>query len=126
MEEKNPKQESAQDIREILRKRRESLDRVRANLNTVDQFQRKFADENDRSEHPKGFAPLRTLESISIAGVKLISNDGLSLSIILTSDEVVTVEYRTHEALSSALSHWQKDAPASELQRVGVPPKLDA
>ena len=44
------------EIREVLRKRRETLDRVRSDLAKVELLQRKFASQNGPSGQPKKFS----------------------------------------------------------------------
>jgi len=44
------------EIREVLRKRRETLDRVRSDLAKVEVLQRKFASQNSLSGQPKKFS----------------------------------------------------------------------
>ena len=113
----------AKDVREILRQRRESLDRIRASLDTVAELQRQFEVErqNDRSSDRY---PVKSLEGVIAPNVKLITIDQLKISLVLQDNTVIEIAYPSAQALSEDLGAWCKAATPEDLKRLDITPRL--
>jgi hypothetical protein len=122
-DETKDKPEPAKDIHEILRQRRESLDRVRASLETVEGLQRQF-EVDSQSARSSNRYPVKTLQSVIAAKVKFISIEPLKISLVLHDNTVTDIEYPSPQTLSEDLRAWCKAATPDELERLDLLSRL--
>ena len=125
MENAKDKAGPAKDVHEILRQRRESLDRVRAALETVGGLQRQFEADRQNARSSNRY-PVMSLESVIAPNVKLLSIDQLKSSLILHDNTAIEIEYPSAQTLSEDLRSWCKAATPDDLKRLEIPSKLGA
>jgi hypothetical protein len=121
MDEPADKPESTKDIQEILRQRRETLNRVKATLATVEKLQKDFED-GERSRAPRKTPPEKLTE-IKVETIKLISIDGQKLTVALQNGETLELRYPSTQALEEDLKAFSDSAPSQDAQRLGLKAK---
>jgi len=115
--------DAPKDVYQILRERRESLDRVRASLDTVSQLQRRFQ-ENTRSAAMVVEYPTKRLQDICGPNVRMISINDLSISIVLDDNQSLSIVYPSQLMLADDLKAWSKSAAPQDLSRLNITPNL--
>ena len=123
MENAKDKAGPAKDVHEILRQRRESLDRVRAALETVGGLQRQFEADRQNARSSNRY-PVMSLESVIAPNVKLLSIDQLKISLILHDNTVTDIEYPSPQTRREDLRAWCKAATPDDLKRLDITPRL--
>ena len=118
MDEPADKPESTKDIQEILRQRRETLNRVKATLATVEKLQKEFED-GERSRAPRKTSPER-LTDIKVETVKLISFDGRKVIVALQNGETIELHYPSAQVLDEDLRTFSDSASSQDAQRLGL------
>ena len=67
---------------------------------------------------------MKTLESVLVQNVKLLSIDQLKSSLILHDNTVTDIEYPSPQTLREDLRAWCKAATPDDLKRLAITPRL--
>jgi hypothetical protein len=113
--------DATKDVRQILRERREMLDRVRASLNAIGDLQREFQGNTARGKSLK--YPTTKLEDVCRPNVRMISISELSISVVLEDHQIISIIYPSEQALSDDLKAWSKSATPQDLKRLNLLPR---
>src|SRR5262245_28737920 len=97
------------------------LDRVRADLKTVENLQNEFAATNQKPAIPAAY-PTTKLQEFTASKVRMISIEARSVSVVLDDSQTFRIDYPSSEALSNDLQEWSQHAPPEHLSRLNLPP----